>query len=204
MAKKIADIRRPEIVRSLYKAIKQNGVALPGYDQVAREGGMTRQLIRHYFKDPDELALALCNYLADLYREKLLAGIITAEKSERLSIFLDFYFAQLDDPQMQKPEDDQVYDALMARAAVDPRVRKNLHSQYELLQMTVAHEIKISHPELPHNGCRDLGFLMVAQMYGHWKMVASLGFDANYNKVARDAIDRLIDSYLARYVDPDA
>ena len=47
MAKKIRDIRRPEIVRALFDAIMELGVSLPSYDQVAKQGGMTRQLIRH-------------------------------------------------------------------------------------------------------------------------------------------------------------
>ncbi|MEX0284128.1 MAG: TetR/AcrR family transcriptional regulator [Paracoccaceae bacterium] len=203
MAKKIRDIRRPEIVRALFDAVMKNGVSLPGYDQIATEGGMTRQLIRHYFKDPDELALALCNYLADLYREKLMVAINDADDVKRLTTFIDFWFNGLADKGSPKPVDDQVYDALFARAAVNMDVRENLKSQYELMQMVLSHEIKISYPDLSQNACRELGFLIVTQMYGTWKMVASLGFDEKQVTVARKAIDRLIASYVADYHDPD-
>ena len=65
--------------------------------------------------------------------------------------------------------------------------------------MTLAHEIQISYPDLHQNGCRELGYLIVIVMYGHWKMVASLDFSTDYNRVSRDALDRLIASYTANY-----
>lgn len=203
MARKIADIRRPEIIQALYTAIEKDGISLPGYDRIAREGDMSRQLIRHYFSNGDDMAVALCDALADAYRDCLMRGIIAADDSRRLSIFLDFYFNFLSDKGLPKPADDTVYDALFALASTNEAVRKNLHDQYSLLQMTLAHEIQISYPELHQSGCRELGYLIVIIMYGHWKMVASLGFSTEYNRISRGSLDRLIASYTANYSAPD-
>ncbi len=203
VAKKIAEIRRPEIVWALYRAAETQRISLPSYDQVAREGSMSRQLIRHYFANMDEMAIALCDALADYYRDCLMKGIIAADDSRRLSIFLDFYFNFMSERGLPKPADDVVYDALFALAATNLQVRDNLRGQYELLQMTLAHEVQISFPELHQAGCRELGYLIVIVMYGHWKMVASLGFSTEYNRVSRAALDRLIESYTTRYVPPD-
>ena len=204
MVKKIADIRRPEIVQALFRAIQEDGVTLPSYNQIASQGGMTRQLVRHYFSDPEDLAIALCDYLADSYRDCLMRGIIAADSHQRLGVFLDFYFDLLSDEGLEKPKDDEVYDALFALAGTSQRVRTNLHDQYMLLQMTIAHEIKISYPHLAQEGCRELGFLLVSLMYGHWKMIATLGFSSANNRVSREAMDRLIESYCQRYEDPNA
>ena len=195
--------RRPEIVQALYKAIEEGGISLPSYDQVAKHGDATRQLIRHYFANSEDMAIALCDFLADSYRDCLSRGIIMADKSERLKTFLDFYFDFLAEEGLAKPRDDSVYDALFAYARSSDRVRKNLRDQYELLQMTISHEIQISHQTLPAEGCRELGFLLVSLMYGHWKMVATLGFSESYNRVSREAMDRLIESYLERYEVPE-
>ncbi len=202
MAKKISDIRRPEIVQALYQAIQTHGIRLPGYDQIASEGDMSRQLVRHYFAEIDDIAVALCDALADSYRDCLMRGIIAADDSRRLSVFLDFYFNFLSDKGLPKPADDTVYDALFAMAGTNARVRENLNGQYSLLQMTLAHEIQISYPDLDQNGCRELGYLIVIIMYGHWKMVATLGFSDEYNRVSRQALDRLIASYVASYEPP--
>lgn len=203
MPRKIAEIRRPEIVEALYAAIQTEGISLPSYDQVARHGDMSRQLIRHYFARSEDMALMLCDTLAQTYRDCLMRGIVAADESRRLPVFLDFYFDFLSEKGLPKPADDAVYDALFALAGTNEKVRANLHGQYDLLQWTLAHEIQISHPELHQAACRELGFLVVALMYGHWKMVASLGFSDSFNRVSRTAIDRLIASYLADYTPPE-
>lgn len=204
MPKKLREVRRPEIVEAYYQAIKTSGVSLPTNDQISQQAGMSRQLVRHYFPDTEELMLALCDWLAASYKQALMKGIIAADTSRRLNLFLDFYFDFLAEKGLEKPKDDSVYDALFAAAGTNEAVRKNLREQYTLLQFTVAHEVQISHPELPQSACEELAFLVVSLMYGHWKMVASLGFSTTYNRVSRQAIDRLIASYLDRYDDPDA
>lgn len=198
MVKKIGAIRRSEIVQAMFEAIEKDGINLPSFDRVSKAGGMTRQLVRHYFSSSEEIALGLCDALADAYRDCLMKGILTAAESQRLPVFLDFYFNFLSEKGLPKPTDDVVYDALFALASTSDKVQKNLRDQYTLLQMTLSHEIQISYPDLAQHHCRELGYLIVITMYGHWKMVATLGFDESYNAVSRAAIDRLIASYVTK------
>lgn len=198
-----AEIRKPAILQAAFDAISENGLPMPSYDAIARAGGISRQLIRHYFPDPEELMLAVCDRLAAAYRDRLMQGIIAADSHERLATFLDFYFGFLEGHGLDKPADDKVYDAVLALAAGSDRIRANLHEQYSLLRHTVAHEIQISHPSLSQRACREIAYLFVSLMYGHWKMVASLGFSSEHNRIAREAMDRIIASYLECYFDPD-
>lgn len=199
-----ADIRKPEIIRAAFKAIREGGLPFPSYDAIAQAGDTSRQLIRHYFPDPEELMLALCDALAAAYRDLMLKGIVRAGSHERLSVFLDFYFGFLEGEDLPKPADDAVYDAMFALAAGSERIRRNLREQYTLLSHTIAHEVQISHPSLPQSACREIAYLFVSLMYGHWKMTTSLGGDPRSSRVAREAMDRLIASYLERYEDPEA
>lgn len=203
MPKPISEVRKPEIVEAAYNAILKNGLSLISYDLIAQEADMSRQLIRHYFPDPVELMLAVCDRLAAAYRDCLMKGILIAQSPTRLITFLDFYFDILSDRGLEKPRDDSVYDAMFALASIHPEVKQNLHGQYNLLQYTIAHEIQVSYPQLSQKACRELGYLFVSLMYGHWKMVATLGFSASHNAVTRAAVDRLIQSYVERYDDPD-
>lgn len=198
-----ADTRKPAILQAAIDSISANGLPMPSYDAIAKAGGISRQLIRHYFPDPEELMLAVCDRLAAAYRDRLMQGIIAADSHERLATFLDFYFGFLEGRGLDKPADDKVYDAMLALAAGSDRIRANLHEQYSLLRHTVAHEIQISHPSLPQRACREIAYLFVSLMYGHWKMVASLGFSNGHNLIAREAMNRIIASYLERYDDPD-
>lgn len=203
MAKPISEYRKPEIVDATLKAINEAGLPMPSYDRIAQHAGMSRQLIRHYFPNPEQLMIAVCDALAAAYREALMKGILQAGTTQRLPMFLDFYFNFLAGQGLRKPEDDAVYDAMFSLACGSEAVRKNLYEQYGELRQTIAQEVQVSYPELSQKACRELGFLFVSLMYGHWKMVATLGFSDSYNRVTREALDRLIQSYNERYQDPD-
>lgn len=203
MPRPISEIRKPEIVDAAFNAILKNGLPLISYDLIAQEADMSRQLIRHYFPDPVELMVAVCDHMAATYRDCLMKGILTARSTERLDTFLDFYFDFLSDRDLEKPRDDGVYDAMFALASAYPVIKTNLHDQYNLLQYTIAHEVQVSHPQLNQKACRELGYLFVSLMYGHWKMVATLGFSTSHNAITRAAVKRLIESYVQHYEDPD-
>ena len=202
MAKKISEIRRPEILEALQKSILADGMNLPSYDQIASQGDMSRQLIRHYFPNGDDMMMALCDSLEQAYRDCFVRSAIISTGGSRLNLFLDFYFNLLSDRGLGKPLDDKIYDALFVYATSHEPLREKLHAGYDLVQMTFAHEIQITYPDLPQSGCKELGYLIVATMYGHWKMVKTIGFSDSYTRVARDSMDRIIESYVNNYEEP--
>src|SRR5690554_4397392 len=95
MVKPISEFRKSEIVEAALAALGAFGLPMPSYDTIAREAETSRQLIRHYYPDPEELMVAVCDGLAIVYRDLLGQGILEAEPSERLPMFLDFYFGFL-------------------------------------------------------------------------------------------------------------
>src|SRR5690606_15893068 len=103
-------------------------------------------LIRHYFADPEQLMVAVCDRLASSYRNALAQGIIKFDTTQRLPTFLDFYFNFLAGEGLAKPDDDQVYDAMFSLATASPAIRQNLHEQYSELMWVIGHEIQISNP----------------------------------------------------------
>ena len=79
MPKPISEVRKPEIVEAASNAILKNGLPHISYDLIAQEADMSRQLIRHYFPDPIELMVAVCDRLAAAYRDCLMRGILNAQ-----------------------------------------------------------------------------------------------------------------------------
>jgi len=200
MVRPISEIRRPEIVKGAIAALAKNGLSMLSYDLIAEEAEMSRQLIRHYFPDTELLMLAVCDELATAYRDALSRGIVATGSTGRLDTFLDFYFDLLAGNGPTKPQDDAAYDAMFAVATGSDAVRRNLHAHYTGLRDVIADEVRIGHPSLDHTECKEIGFLFVSLMYGHWRMVATLGFSDDNNAVTRAAMDRIVASYLDRTV----
>ncbi|MCO6382453.1 MAG: TetR/AcrR family transcriptional regulator [Vannielia sp.] len=188
--------RKSEIVAAAFEALMAEGLPMLSYDTIARRGALSRQLIRYHYPEPEDLMIDLCDHLAGLYREALISEVMKREGAARLRCFFDFYFDLIEGN--LKPRDDQVYDAMMSLSAGSPRIRTNLRSQYSLLGQVLSHELELEYPALGSQGAQELSWLFVSLMYGHWKMVASLGFSGEHRRVTRAAIDRLIESYLAR------
>lgn len=195
MSEPAADVGpKSTIVRGAFAALMKQGLPTLSYDSIAREAGLSRQLIRYHFKDPETLMLSVCDFLAMLYREALMRSVTQSTEKDRLNVFLDFYFDLLDEE--PKPRDDQVYDAMMSLAANSNRIRSHLRQQYTMMGEVISHELQLAHPKLTLPAARELSYLIVSLMYGHWKMVASLGLNQAHKAAARSAIDRLIRSYI--------
>lgn len=187
------DDRASEILDGAFALLLAEGLPHLSYSRVAQASGVTRQLVRYYFPQPDDLMIALCDRIAAVYREDLIKGMTGRQDGDRVQLFLDYYFDLLEAP--RKPRDDQAYDALMSLAARSDRVKTNLRQQYTLLGQVFSHELRQQYPELTLPLCEQLSFVFVSLMYGHWKMVASLGLDEAHKHITRQAVDRLIASY---------
>jgi len=192
MNEKLGD-RKSQIIVGAFNALKKKGLPDLSYDTVAEESGLSRQLIRYHFPDHEALMIAVCDYLAGLYREALITNAGQLEGAARVEMFLDFYFDLLSDS--PKPRDDQVYDAMFSLAARSTPVRKALVGQYSLLGQILSHEFELQFEHLDRQAAQELSYIFVSLMYGHWKMVASLGFTEEHKKIARHAMTRLIRSY---------
>ena len=171
------------ILSGAFHVLLTEGLPHLSYDRVAQAAGVTRQLVRYYFPNSEDLMLALCDHLADTYRETLVNSVSQREDVNRLDLFFDFYFDLLDGT--SKPRDEQVYDTLFSLATSSEKVRGNLRGQYTLLGQVLAHEVRLQYPDIPLPACTEISYLFVVILYGHWKMVATLGLDESHRRASK-------------------
>jgi len=186
---------KTHIIQAAFDALKSDGLPCLSYDRIAKSAQVSRQVVRYHFRDPDDLMVSLCDHMAAVYRDILIENAKSLTGPVRIEMFLDFYFGTLRGD--GKPEDDQVYDAMMSRATASEAVRTSLRGQYGLLGHVLSQEFQVAFPNLSQQAANELSFTFVSLMYGHWKMVASLGFGAHHNRVNRDAMARLIEATVA-------
>ena len=186
--------KRTRILRATTDLIKNEGIQALSFEAVARQSGLSRQLIRYYFTDLDTLIVELCDFLGSAYRETLVAGIVEVGQVERLKFFLDFFFDLAEGHPM--PDNLEAYDSLVAYAVGSERLQARLCDQYKTLGQVIMHDLAISHPELDERACEELSYLFVSMMHAHWSYVATLGYSRAHGRLTRRAIDRLIDSYI--------
>ncbi len=188
--------RKEQIIKGAFDALMTRGLPDLSYDLIAEEAGLSRQLVRYHYPNPEKLMISICDYLAALYRDALITSAGALEGPQRVEMFLDFYFDLLSET--PKPRDDQVYDAMFSLATRSEAVRSTLAGQYGLLGQILSHEFELQYEEIDRQSAQELSYLFVCLMYGHWKMVSSLGYSDEHKHITRQAMDRLIRSYAKK------
>jgi len=186
--------KKTQILNAAATLLQHRGLQALSFEAIATEAGLSRQLVRYYYPDLDQLMLDLCDHLGNAYREILVAGVVQVGQVERLKFFLDFFFDLADTHRM--PENLGVYDALVAYAVGSGPFRDRLCMQYKGLGQVIAHELAIAHPSLDGHACEELSYLFASMMHAHWSFVASLRHTREHCRLTRKAMDRLIQSYL--------
>lgn len=187
--------KRTQILMAVAELIRDHGIQAISFERIAKQAGISRQLLRYYFAELDQVIVDLCDLLANRYRERLVAGIVDLGQVQRLNFFLDFFFGLAEGHPM--PDDLEVYDSFVAYAVGSDTMKERLCGQYLTLGQVIVHELAIAHPELKGRLCEELSFLFVSMMHAHWSFVATLGYSRDHSLLTRRAIDRLIQSYIA-------
>lgn len=194
MAMGTAPEKKTIILAAAGTVLNEQGLHALSFETVAAQAGLSRQLVRYYFADIDTLMIELCDYFGAAYRDMLVHGVVKVGQVERLKFFLDFFFDLAEDYPM--PDNLEAYDALVAYAVGSETYRDRICLQYKTLGDVMTHELQIAHPALQGSAAEELSFLFVSMMHAHWSFVATLGHSRDHGRLARRAMDRLIQSYL--------
>ena len=189
--------KRIRILDATTELLVEDGLPALSFENIAHKADLSRQLVRYYFSDLDTLMVDFCDHLAESYREALVRGIAEVQQPQRLDFFLDFFFGLTTTVVM--PPNLEAYDAMFAYAVGSEKLRDGLRTHYQLLGHVVEHELAIAYPNMDAAACKELSFLFVTQMHAHWSFVATLRYSDDHNRLARQAIGRLIASYAEDY-----
>lgn len=188
--------KKKHILDATTDVLVGQGIQALSFENIANSADLSRQLIRYYYPNLDTLMCDLCDHLGQAYQETLVQGIVKVQQVGRLDFFLDFFFGVSETQSM--PPNLEAYDAMVAYSVGSEKLRERMRRQYEILGQVMVHELAVAHPTLDVSACKELSFLFVSAMHAHWSFVASLGYSTTHNRLARNAFQRQIDSYISK------
>lgn len=186
--------KKLRILKATTNVLIKDGIQALSFESVAKEAGLSRQLLRYYYPNLDGLFVDLCDHLGQGYQEALIKGVVNLGQVERLNFFLDYFFGVAQDHPL--PDGLEAYDAMFAYSIGCYPLRERMCATYVMLGHVISHELAIAYPTLPAFSCKELSYLFVSAMHAHWSFVATLGYDREHSVLARQAFDRLIGSYV--------
>jgi AcrR family transcriptional regulator len=121
--------RRLEILEAFARCVTRSGLEATTLDDVAREAGLQRAMIRHYVGNRATLIREALEHLAAQYLSRAAESLDAAGSALDVDALLDFFF--LGDYVFGMPEQNRVFDSLLFAAASDPEACVSLCAIYE-------------------------------------------------------------------------
>ncbi|SED22852.1 DNA-binding transcriptional regulator, AcrR family [Tenacibaculum sp. MAR_2009_124] len=128
--KPLTDIRKKEIIEAFYLTAKKHGLENASVGKVAEEMGISKGLVLHYFKNKEELVLALNNFILDRYLEFLAnSSKYEMTSKENIEAYIDLLFSR----DWSDYIDDGVFYSFYALIYQNDKVRENFKAHHEEL-----------------------------------------------------------------------
>ena len=126
--------RRLQILEAFGRCVARSGLEATTLDDVAREAGLQRAMIRHYVGNRGTLVREATEHLAAQYWTRAVEVLDVERHAFNADALLDFFF--VGDYAFGMPEQNRVFDSLMCGAASDPEARALLCADVRELRRT--------------------------------------------------------------------
>lgn len=188
------EFRRHEILEASFRAIEKYGLSTVSYDLIAEEAGCSRQLLRHYFPDADNLMVGIVENIFEQFYGLVMGNISEQQITHRLPAYMDFFLEFASD---EDGPPSTAFDSLFALTAGSSAVREAMRNAHQILVDIFATELLMDHPELDMKKRAELGYLFVCLSTGYWRMISSLNFPTEHADAARMAMQTIIEGYVS-------
>ena len=191
---------KDQIIEGAIAHLDANGPPFASYANIAEASDLSRQLMRYYFPEPDTLMLEVCDTLYEAYRQALAQGAQLYDGADKLHFILDFYFEDLDATLSHTG----CNDSIVAYAAGSAKIKSVLREKYVLMGQALQLEIKVAYPDMPLRTCSEMAYMCLCILHGNLKLTGSIGMSTDHSKIARKAIDTLLNTAQSETADPSA
>jgi len=121
--------RRLQILEAFERCVARSGLEATTLDDVAREAGLKRAMIRHYVGNRDDLVRDAVEHLSAEYLSRTAAGLDAEGDAIGVDALLDYFFTG--DFAFGMREQAQVVDSLLWVAASEVEACASLRGMYE-------------------------------------------------------------------------
>ncbi len=190
---RLTEERRRQIVDAFLRCVVERGLRGASMGAVARELGLDRTTVHHYFRTREELVGAAMEQIIVAYRQQVDAVTDAADPEERLEQLFDYAFG----PGFNDPALSALLSEFFIAARHDPKALAELKRAYRTFEDVVLAELEKRFPAAPVRERRRIAYAIAHLIEGS-SSFAALGFDGDRLKAARDTALSLVKSLERR------
>ncbi len=168
--------------------VGRDGLARASMARVAKELGLDRTTLHHYFPSRDELVAAAMEQVITAYRQQMDALVAEPmDREERTRRLLDHAFSEdFNDLRLSN-----VLDQFSRAAAEDPGARAQLRRAYRAFEDVVLSELEKHYPRAPSAEIRRVAYT-IAQLSEGASAFADMGLGPGRVEAARETAEQLV------------
>jgi len=185
------EARRLEILEAFARCVARSGLEATTLDDVAREAGLQRAMIRHYVGNRGTLIREALEHLSAQYLSRAAEALDAAGNVPDVDALLDFFF--LGDYVFGMPEQNHVFDSLLFAAAGDPEASVSLCAIYESFNELVRKHLVRRVPDAIPDRIGPVAWAIVCLAEQNIMMIG-LGFPLRRSQELRGVARALVDS----------
>ncbi|MEM8885439.1 MAG: TetR/AcrR family transcriptional regulator [Planctomycetota bacterium] len=183
--KSLAVERRAQILDAFTRCVATHGLEGTSLEQIAREAGVKRSILRHYVGNREDLIHALAERVAERYRAQLVR--LAAATSTRT--LLGYLFPTDPTP----PAEMLAVEALIATSDQRPQVRDRIRALIDETVEATVDVLRRTHPDAPSGRRWTVAAGLVALSFNH-DSLSPLQLPAKHGRAARANARALLDS----------
>jgi AcrR family transcriptional regulator len=134
-----AEVRKPDIVRNFYQLILEEGVEGASIGKVAKRMSIHPSLIIHYFRNKENLIIALVDYIirrsGEIYRELI---VESGDPGRRLRNLVEIFFSEA----WYGLSDIAGDFAILSMSGREPLILSRLKEMYDILRNLIVEELE--------------------------------------------------------------
>jgi len=186
----LAAERTSQILDAMERCVARFGLEGTSLEEVAREAGVKRSILRHYVGNREDLVRAMALRFAERYQEQLRELNEFVGDSPRIERLLDSLFPPTTEDRFR---DVLIVEALIAAADQDDEIRSLMAETVENSIATVRDILRLEVPTADARRAWDIAYGVVGIYFNH-ESLHPLALPRRHRTAARNSARLLIES----------
>ena len=188
--KDLTEQRHEDILDAFEQCLIKYGLEESTLERVAQEAGKSRNIIRHYIGNREDLIAAFVERI--LLRIKQVSEEILANtpKQKLIPNVLDFLF---EERKADAPPDlgERMLGGMWHIREQSPKVQQALLNFYQEFEKILTDGLKQLYPDIPLKKCQEVAYSIICLAETNW-VLGSVGVDVSHTRMARRSAEYLL------------
>ena len=188
--KDLTEQRHKDILDAFETCLIKYGLEESTLERVAQEAGKSRNIIRHYIGNREDLIAAFVERILSRIKQVASDILETTQRDKLIPKVLDFLFQERT---AEDPPDlgERMLAGMWHIREQSPKVQQALLNFYQEFEKILTDGLKQLYPSIPVKKCQEVAYSIICLAETNW-VLGSVGVDVNHTRMARRSAEYLL------------